>query len=149
MQISEIKLNDGRTLLFDDKHGGLWLQPVTGAQAKRLRALGRQAQRKHAIAAAAEKEADAAISDDELEGRAAEKRAESDACDREMAEMLFGELVVDAAGELLTGNPEDAPIEVVSALWDRIHEVFDDMGKPQRTAKSGSARKASTRTTSR
>lgn len=153
MQISDIERNGELIQLLDDAKGGLWMRPITNGQAKEVRRAGRQASRAADRAAKAEQTADGIDPlDDEYEAaeeRAAALRRAAEEEEAAMHRILFEDLVVDADGQRLGGDPKDASVALTSALWDRIEEVVDQMGKRRPTAKSGSGRKASSRKTSR
>ena len=171
MKFSDLKANTDLVPLWPDEGDhGVWMRPMSQGMAKRLRAAGESASRQADAAAALEDEADEAElaceadGGDPLDADAARQRAETarreaeearesaEAENRAFLDILFGgDVVVDGLGHRIEGDPDEISPALILRLMARIDEVHRAMGKrrrSRRTARRGSASRASTRTAS-
>lgn len=170
MKITDLAANTDLLPLWEDEGDhGVYMRPMNQKLAKRLRAIGRSSSRLDDLASAAERAADDAEFDCELEDdaelreaaeaqrkRATELRGKAEQGNREFLAVLCSEVVVDGRGEPLEMAGDDDLDEIsptlIVRLWSRVQEVHAEMGKPARrskpTAKRGSGRGASIQTTS-
>lgn len=159
MKITDLSANTDLLPLWPDEGDhGIYMRPMTQAQAKRLRAASKTSSRLHDLAAEAEEEAaDAEWAGgedaEELAARAEKAEAEAEAANSAFLDQLF-DVVVDGRDQPLEHEPADrdqlSPTLIVRLL-SRIEEVHAEMGKrgrSTRTARRGSGRKASSRTNS-
>lgn len=150
MKISDLAANTELIELWPDE--GVWMRPMTKRQAKRLARASRLADHYGKLHRANAKGADAAARDGGDTAEALLQAAETaedkaDGYEREVAAILFGELVVDEGGQPLEGDVDDVSAILLIRLSARVQEVHAQMGKPT-TSASGSAPGASTPTTS-